>query len=349
MSVSVSVFYSVCARLQADASGTAAALYLLLGRLGVHCWIDMRQDSITLQGMQQGVRDSSSFVLILTEHVLGSWFCNQEILTAIEEQKQIQLILEEEPRFFPFDVNAWDEQKRAGQSDRVVMDAAGTKVKVAAEICQMIDRCLPNAVTFRRRQYEQDAMICELCNRIGLALPDPVTVAPAVHASETALQVVVISNAKTAAKIVAEVLPELVKSSRRVDIRSSPTKEDVVSADRVFLVLSKGILEEPTRSLLEEAIRIDRAKSQDRIVAMYSEDAGWHFGCNEHTQSSKEIRNCLNRHEAITYRKKDPDGPKRHEFPAMVAHLRAKLIGVGSATNMALLPEGIPEGRVANY
>ena len=302
----------------------------------------MRQDSITLDGMQQGVRDSSIFVLILTEHVLGSWFCNQEILTAIEEQKQIQLILEEEPRFFPFDVNAWNEQKRACPSERVVKDAAGTKVQVPAEICQMIDSYLPNAVTFRRRQYEQDAMMCELCNRNGLVLPDPVTVAPAVHASETTLQVVVISNAKTAAKLLEEVLPELIKSSRHVDIRPSPNKEDVVSADRVLLVLTKGVLEEPTRGLLEETIRIDRAKSRDRIVAMYSEDAGWTFGCNEQTQSSKEIRNCLNCHEAIKYRRKDPDGPKRHEFPAMVAHLRAKLIGVGSALSTTTVEEGVP-------
>ena len=296
----------------------------------------MRQESITLGGMQQGVRDSSIFVLILTEHVLGSWFCRQEILTAINEDKQIQLILEEEPRFFPFDVKAWDKQRQARQI-RVVMDAAGTQVEVEPKICQKINDCLPNAVTFRRRDFEQDAMMRELCNRSGLVLPDFVNVLPTTDMSVTPLQVVVISNAKTAALLLDELVPELKKSSRRVVIQPLPTKEDVISADRVLLVLTKGVLEAPSRGLLEEVIRVDNAKLQDRIVALYSEDAGWTFGCTEHAQSSNDIRNCLNEHEAITYRPKDPDGPKRHEFPAMVAHLRKKLVGVGEGVE-----EGIP-------
>ena len=35
--------------------------------------------------MRQGVRDSDVFLLILTRNVLTRWFCQQEILTAINE------------------------------------------------------------------------------------------------------------------------------------------------------------------------------------------------------------------------------------------------------------------------
>ena len=35
----------------------------------------MRQAKLTLEGMRQGVRDSDVFLLVLTLHVLASWFC----------------------------------------------------------------------------------------------------------------------------------------------------------------------------------------------------------------------------------------------------------------------------------
>eukprot|EP01043_Picozoa_sp_COSAG02_P058240 COSAG02_NODE_7216_length_3113_cov_16.308842_1_plen_191_part_10 len=92
---------------QADASGTAAAMYFAYERLGLHNWIDMRQKVLTLEGMRQGVRESDVFLLLLTEHVLASWFCQQEMLCAIQEGKKVQLLLEEESRFHPFDVEAW--------------------------------------------------------------------------------------------------------------------------------------------------------------------------------------------------------------------------------------------------
>ena len=88
---------------QADASGTVSTLFLLYQQRGLHNWIDMRQEVLTLDGMRNGVCDSAIFILILTKHVLGSWFCQQEMLCAIEEEKPIQLVLEQESRFSPFD------------------------------------------------------------------------------------------------------------------------------------------------------------------------------------------------------------------------------------------------------
>ena len=104
-------YHGFLSHAQVDASGTVSTLHLLYEQFGLHCWIDMQQDKLTLEGMRQGVRDSSVFILLLTEKVLGSWFCQQEMMCAIEEEKPIQLVIELEPRFHPFDVTAWNASK----------------------------------------------------------------------------------------------------------------------------------------------------------------------------------------------------------------------------------------------
>ena len=105
-------YHGFLSHAQADASGTASTLYFAYRALGLHCWIDMRQKKLTLEGMQEGVRDSDVFILVLSAHVLTSWFCQQEMLCAIREEKKIQLVLEEEPRFSPFDVATWQAPTR---------------------------------------------------------------------------------------------------------------------------------------------------------------------------------------------------------------------------------------------
>ena len=57
----------------------------------------MEQAQLTLEGMRQGVRDSDVFLLVLTKSVLTRWFCQQELLTAIDEGTPIQLLVEEVP------------------------------------------------------------------------------------------------------------------------------------------------------------------------------------------------------------------------------------------------------------
>ena len=104
----------------------------------------------------------------LTEHVLASWFCQQEMLCAIAEGKKVQLVLEDEPRFNPFDVAAWEAGR--GQPTRTVQSTAGLPVVVPPLICEMIDEHLPDAVTYRRRDFEADSMVVELCARNGLVL-----------------------------------------------------------------------------------------------------------------------------------------------------------------------------------
>ena len=80
--------------------------------------------------MRKGVCDSDVFILILSERVLTSWFCQQELLCAIEHRKKIQLIVEKETRFFPFNVETWTRSRGGERTVSVSNHAEPQVVKV---------------------------------------------------------------------------------------------------------------------------------------------------------------------------------------------------------------------------
>lgn len=336
-------YHAFLSHAQADASGTVATLYHEYKKLGLHCWLDMKQTSLTLEGMRQGVRDSDVFVLILSQRVLGSWFCQQEILCAIEAGKHVQLVVEEEPRFFPFDRAAWTASK--GQSTRQITPEMQLKVSkdstvpwqqslgndaLAERISQLIDTQLSNAVTYRRRDFEQAAMMAELCRRSGVVLPVE-TIEPW-PLGKPPVRVAVLCNLASASGMLSDLKEEMVDLADRVTLTEDPA--ELRKVDRVLVLLTAGILQQPSLQQLEEVIQIDKAAQQDRIVAMFSEAAGWKFGCDEHTCTPLEVKACIDDHEAIAYRAKDPGGPSCHEFPAMLTQLLGKLrVGSGAYTS----------------
>ena len=66
--------------------------------------------------------------------------------------------------------------------------------------------------------------------------------------------------------------------------------------------------QQATLEQLEGVLRHDAAANHDRIVTVFSEPAGWTFGCDEQLQASPEIQQCLSNHEAICYRAPDEGG-----------------------------------------
>ena len=120
----------------------------------------MKQDDLTLEGMREGVGSSSVFVIILTENYLQNWFAQQAMLAAIVANKPIQIVLEMDARFHPFDLDRWQE------------------AHIDSAICATLEENLPRAVTYRRRNYETDAMICELMRRTGISPPQRPTLPP---------------------------------------------------------------------------------------------------------------------------------------------------------------------------
>ena len=340
---------------QKDASGTVAATFLAYKQLGVHNWLDMRQENLTLQGMQEGVRDSDVFLLVLTAHVLTSWYCQKEMLCALEEGKQIQLLLEEEPRFFPFDVAAWTAQaqkaQQADSSGRQCANISGKMEIVPQKICEMIDEHLPSAITYRRRDFEARSMMRELCTRNGLQLPDESVDVPRERVvavgGATELRVLLIYNPKSAAEIIEgpfglkQAILDCSPAGSVAFVDFGELQPTLTNADKILLVLTEGVLTPPTLAFVQELLRQDAEKKQhsddrgasvDRLVCIYSEDLGWAFNCSEHNDAPREVKTALDNHEAMTFRPRGPDGRSRHEFPTFLAQLMKARLGLSCDT-----------------
>lgn len=351
MPMRFAAFMSHC---QADSSGVVGTLFHEYRKLGLHCWLDMKQEQLTLEGMRRGVRASAVFLLILSERVLASWFCQQELLMAIEEGKPIQLIVEQEPRFHPFDRTAWERSK--GRSERVIKGGNGDdqqselvlqvvmddevpwqssrgNEQLCKVIADTIDDCLASAVTYRRRDFEQEAMMREVCRRNGIVLPAlPVQRRPA---SQPPVRVAAICNPETSADMLDD-LKMALQSTERVEVT-----QNLHSADRVLLLLTAGVLKQ-TASVehLEQTIERDKAAHTDRIVAIFNEET-WRFGNQEHKSAPARVQECINDHEALTYRPRDPCGPDCHEHPAMIAHLLRMLGVIASETSLPTYSEEV--------
>ena len=91
------------------------------------------------------------------------------MLTALDEHTPIQIVLEDDERFHAFDLQGWRSTRH--EATRRVQNVAGDMVEVPPRICEMIDAQLPEAVTYRRRDFETNSMMRELCLRNGVHLP----------------------------------------------------------------------------------------------------------------------------------------------------------------------------------
>jgi len=317
---------------QADAAGVVGTLYFKLGELGVTSWLDMYQTVLTLDSMKQGVSDSDVFTLELTEHVLDSWFCRQEISWAIEAKKPIQLLLDEDYRLGqPFGLHTW----RASGSYKKLDDAEREKLE------KMLSDNLPKAIIYRRRDFEADAMMREVCERrpgeLQLLLPPPAPVVLSSEPSGTALRRTGTARASINVLIVGadggDGMGVDVKDGR-VDwnVRGLESSQhlsfDVAAvgeATKVLLLLSPGVLAPGSDSLLRivEVRAADKANKTDRFVIVY-DPAVWDFAGAEKQGADADVQDVIDNHECVTWRPPTTAG-SRHEFPAMVNELLIRL------------------------
>ena len=151
--------------------------------------------------------------------MLTRWFCQQEIIQAIDSHTQIQLLLETETRFNAFDEVAWKQP------------TCDLRRSVPPEICDTIDAALPQAIAIRRRDFEADAMMTEIALRNGFqpALPPPW--APA----QSMVRVLVIYDHESGAQMLAELRGEVASRhwSHRITLLDEPGQ--LAGADRVLV------------------------------------------------------------------------------------------------------------------
>lgn len=293
-------YHAFISHQQAHASGIAATLYHEYRQLGLHCWLDVRQEDLTLQGMRAGIVNSRIFLLVLTEGVLKSWYVQQEILHAMQHGKKIQLIIERDSKFHPFD----KKQDLVAGDDQL------------ASIHETIRTHLGDAVEFRRRDVEVHAMMRELCARNGVILPD----APLEWPDEAPVaRVFVICNSGTASRVLKDVKDGITAESIKHKVQFVADHD---SANCVLVLLTEGILERDSEplDLLQRTIRHDTQTRLDRTIFLYSKRDGWDFAEMEKRGAPEDVKICIQDHEAIPYRPKEV----KHECAVMIKQLFTK-------------------------
>jgi serine/threonine protein kinase len=310
-------YFAFISHAQVDAASTAKVLYNMFLRVGIYCWYDMEQEKLTTEGMGVGVRQSDIFILLLTEHVLYRWFCQYELITALTEGKRLQLIIEEDERFHPFSRNDWFSAKssfRATVCEEINKNHAGDHGEA---VCSAIDNAFQNAVSYRRRDFEADAMLREVCLRNGLALPCKYT---KIFSTEKVNVCLVYDRTRH------EMLDIWHALTSSTDCLVSSSVQDF---SVLLIFLTPGILEEgsETLKLLVDGLRVIPKESIfDRCILIQHE---WIFDESinaEMKAAPMHVKDMIKGYESFTYRKPCAmDHPARHEFLALVDQILMKL------------------------
>lgn len=314
---------------QAQAADNVAALYFQLRLRGALVWLDQYQDVITEAGMRAGVEAADAFVFFLTSDALTREFCLKEFGWALELRKPILLVREDDERFMPWRRDKWRDGQswnaaskswRADPSAQYEALATGLRkdgaVVVGADITRRIrDEVDAQAdagriVTYRRRDFEVDAMMSEL---LRLAAQDPnvlwrprARAVTAQFSSSSPLRMMVVYYEPTGQELVDRLHDAFGARVRRVP---SPAEADVALA-----VLSEGFLAGDNRSrrALEEVLRL---RGDPPVLFVHSQDAGWEFYSEEHLSAPQLVQTAIAEAESMTMR-----GPA-HEHAAMVDEL----------------------------
>ena len=316
-------YFCFLSHAQADASGAVKDLHQRLKQVGCYSWLDVNMHDLTEQGMKEGIRNSNVFVLFLSQHVLASAYCQIEINEAARLNKPVQLIIEEDDRFAPFNILAWTEQT-SHKVTRTAQTMGGTTVPVPSACAQLVDDNIRSAIIFRRRKHEADAMLSELCARNGAMIPQPVT-SDVLHDVREMSHVFIIGTDTVGQ---GDVMRTSI-ASRMNETSAGRLQEgtDLASADAVLVLLAEGVLKCGSASLshIETAMQQDSANGYGRFVFAYSAARGWIFGGAEQETASQNIQQTLRSHEALSYRMPS-NGASRHEFPAMMSELSMRLL-----------------------
>ena len=342
--------------MQIEASGDVGTLFHLLETMGIHGWRDMNQDDLTESGMRQGVYDSDVFVLFLTNSVLSRPYCLMEVKWAIEFGKPILIVVEQEERFFAFDIERWkcDECTKGsdGKWERSAPDALISNYAACDPFIKDLIREQDTArlmMPFRRREFEVNALAREIVRRSsarvrwGQTLPP----SPAFEAAKVdAIRRVCLihSDAPCATRIAREVIASLSDVSPRLTWTSEVAGNVYASssargaATHALVLLSKNVLDAGSASLalISEATALGLS-----TVYLYiepgaeGEGEGWDFGAF-YQRPPSDIKAAIARNEALKFRFATP-ATLRYEHDALMLELLRRMrveVGEGAATSV---------------
>ena len=205
----------------------------------------------------------------------------------------------------------------------------------------MLSDNLPKAIIYRRRDFEADAMMREVCERrpgeLQLLLPPPAPVVLSSEPSGTALRRTGTARASINVLIIGadggDGMGADVKDGRadwnvcglESSLHLNFDVAAVAEATKVLLLLSSGVLATGSDSLrrIVKVMEADKAVQTDRFVIVY-DPAVWDFAGAEKKGADTDVQDVVDNHECVTWRPPTATG-SRHEFPAMVNELLIRL------------------------
>ena len=303
-------YHAFISHMQIEASGTVGTIYFMLEQLGCHLWRDMNQKDLTEAGMKQGVLDSDVFILFLTNSMLSRPFCLKEIEWAINANKPIVIVAEEEERFWPFDFERWQNDECTKdttvwphvwkKSEGLGSDYASCPANIKAEIHRQHEAGL--ILPYRRRDFEANAMILQVLAKAGELGCDWAKHVPKdalkkerkmLEEKKRKLLFVCDKDFNDVSKNIANEMREAL-NCRGVEILPEGCESEATHA---LVILTGGLLSScPT--VFDDVIK---KMHPSKVVFVYSFDAGWDFGAF-YKQTDSSFKASVGGHEALVFR-----------------------------------------------
>lgn len=324
--------------MQAEAAGDVGTLCLFLKRIGVNCWRDMDASDLTEKGMRRGVETSDAFIIFLTNSYLSRPFCQKEIMWALEFKKPILIVVEEEERFFAWDIERWKTNRcsRAHDGTWTTGWLSKTYEECPKQVKDLIESNITQMIPFRRRLFESRALVREIVARTyksgavswGNVMPVQSSRAHALTSLWPSLRVVVIHDTSSqTAKDMVRMIHDTMKDLWSNVVIVNTVKE----ADKSICLLTKNILSGESLKMLSEDVQFRDAKSREYVYVLeeHSKDEAWDWSLPgklnlpDEPEVEQAIRSCIYSHEAYKWR----DGDLEYEHHAMVHDMTKKLVG----------------------
>ena len=312
---------------------------LSINNQGCHGWRDMNQDDLTEAGMKQGVLDSEVFILFLTNAVLTRPFCLKEIGWALEAEKPIVIVAEEEERFWPFSLERWENDECTkdttqwphvwNKSEGLSSDYASCPANIKAEIHRQHEAGL--ILPYRRRDFEANAMILQVLAKAGELgckwakhVPkDALSSGENNSSSNGTRKLILICDTSEEAGASTMELRQDMNNELKQTLAQCNVEivDDVEEATHALVVLTVGLLRDGSL-LMTQLDDIVNKLSPSEIVYTYSMDAGWDFGAFYGRPASK-LKASIAEHEALVYRPNDL--ARGYEHTSMVSEILRRL------------------------
>ena len=320
---------------QTEASGDVGTLFFLFEQMGVNVWRDMNQTDLTGEGMRRGVYDSDVFLLFLTNSYLSRKFCLLELTWALEFGKPIIIIIEAEERFWPFNLERWQQNRctrvRGGEWTAGALQSTYEECPPAVRNLIETHYADGSMLPFRRRDFEVNAMTRAIVNKAsglfgvvwGSQLPPSGARANLDESARRRIYVIARQSQYTRFLI-----QECMDSINAVAPHTFWT-DDIQSANHVLILLTQGTTDAGTRTakLIEEAVFAEKTTTFLYVTSDEVPDETWNFGdfYDTHQREPSAATSALSVHEALKYRQATP--ATIHEHDAMIFEVLRRMRG----------------------